>query len=59
MSPKGRKKPMVQISHQDIAEGPMAAEAGIASTPNMAQKVKSRRSQKPNTFFLSAEIDIN
>jgi hypothetical protein len=48
----------VQISHQDIAEGPIAADAGIASTPNIAQKVKSKRSQKPNTFFLPVEFII-
>jgi hypothetical protein len=51
--PKGRKKPVMQINHQDMAEGPIAAEVAIASTPKIAQNEKSTRSQKPNTFFLS------
>jgi hypothetical protein len=36
-----------------MADGPIAAVVAIASTPKIAQKVKSARSQNPNTLFLS------
>lgn len=41
----------MQISHHEIADGPMAADVEIASTPKMAQNANSAMSQNPNTFF--------